>query len=201
MEVRDRAANRPELPQFPFIPRTTTTTLENVHYLILSLLRGIQYYTSSDEYYNTPTLLNSGRLGDNLPGRAAQPFITCSTLPVAIASRLANALPVDKGARLQERRSMMDLSTTPINGVAPLQPIAQYPSPDSVQSTIKRKRVESSEDEAQLNGNAPQEVRDNIQGANIQEQVAELVAVLQRYADPGLLSSQEASSRRLTQYL
>ena len=92
---------------------------------------------------------------------------------------------------------MMDLSTTPINGVAPSQPIAQYPSPDSVQSTIKRKRVESSEDEAQVNGNAPQDVRDNVQSANIQEQVAELVAVLQRYARHGLLSSQ-ASSRQKT---
>lgn len=96
---------------------------------------------------------------------------------------------------------MMDLSTTPINGVAPPQPIAQYPSPDSGQSMIKRKRVESTEDEAQVNGNAPQEVRDNIQGANIQEQVAELVAVLQRYAHPGLLSPHAAQDRRLTQYL
>lgn len=74
----------------------------------------------------------------------------------------------------------MDLSTTAITGVAPSQPIVQYPSPDSVQSTVKRKRVESSEDEAQVNGNAPEQVRDNVQGANIQEQVAELVAVLQK---------------------
>ena len=87
----------------------------------------------------------------------------------------------------------MDLSTAPINGVAVSQPIAQYPSPDSVQSIIKRKRVESSEDEAQVNGNAQQEAKGNVQDAHIQEQVAELVAVLQRYARHGLLSSQAPS--------
>lgn len=75
---------------------------------------------------------------------------------------------------------MTDVSSTPINGVAYPQLVPQHGAPDSAQPAIKRKRVDSSEDEAQVNGDAPQDVTDDVGGANILGQIADFITVLKK---------------------
>lgn len=75
---------------------------------------------------------------------------------------------------------MTDLSTTPIHGVAHPQLLPQHESPTSAQQAIKRKRVDGSEDEAQMNGNATREALDSATSAPIQEQIADFITVIKK---------------------
>lgn len=76
---------------------------------------------------------------------------------------------------------MTDVSTTPVNGVAHPQLVSQHEALSSAQpAAIKRKRVDGSGDEAQMNGNAPREALHSASGASIQEQIADFIIVLKK---------------------
>ena len=75
---------------------------------------------------------------------------------------------------------MADVPTAPINGVAHSQLGSQHEAPNNAQPAIKRKRVDGSEDEAQMNGNAPHDVKGTVSSASVQEQIANFITVLKR---------------------
>lgn len=75
---------------------------------------------------------------------------------------------------------MTDVSTAPINGVAHPQLVPQHETPNNAQPAIKRKRVDGAEDEAQMNGNAPHDVKGTVSSASVQEQIADFITVLKR---------------------